>query len=586
MGLAKNNAIARRTLPMREVLCGATAAHLCASLALTVYGLIRTKGKYLGADVSAVSNLTEIMVGHFLWRMALLPLLPLLILAAPLALLIRSTRFNLGLLGACFYVSTSLFLLASAPGAVARFPIISESPFAVTFAVLAGAAYLSSILCLRGGASRLIFCTYAASVTIIPHDVGRALWHTFSTDQLQDKKKLMVFVVDALRLDVTNAFTRSPHHVFRGFSHYGSTRKQYRLLVDGENPDLDRALFIPSIEELSTAGGDSSLVRIAKRSGHRMELLIDDPLTTNPASTGIPMENFTAPSKGAQEALAQSTYLLPFAAWAWNVVSQVEGLNPWSDFSAFLRDSERALQSADIVVAHTVWLQHAPYKRREFKAPLGSDWYLRPARDFLLLDGPPVPQDHDFIDAQAAYNARAQWLFRQLFEKMESISRRGDISIVVTSDHGQTFIESERRGHHYPGIHGYFVDEETFLIPFVPISGVQVTDPRLLSWRSLRAGIIRWIDGEKVLVLNGLSTDQDVAVPFIYTPAVGQHLNASSDRALQPQTIAREVVLRWDSSWTVPSDLTRRFPVWSRGKITTESVILSSPRIDSTPWLR
>jgi len=315
-----------------HIVFGAAAMHVFASAASGIYGIILARGRYLGADPALVPRLTEIMVGHYIIRIGLFPLLPVVILCIPIALL-GADKNKARKIGLSFYVSLSAVLLISAPAALANIPLLSRAPIWAALAMLLTITLFITHVAYASFGRRVAFLTYLLLITAAPHDLARAVWQRISVPYSKSvsEKRLLIFVIDALRIDAAKSSVGTSAQIRTGYSHYGSTRKQYRLLYAGNSSALQRATFIPSRSEFVEADNSETLSELSHAAGIRFRFIVDNATTANATTLGIPASEVIAPSKGIQDALAQSNELIPLAAWSWNVVSPVEGINPWSD---------------------------------------------------------------------------------------------------------------------------------------------------------------------------------------------------------------------------------------------------------------
>jgi len=523
------------------------------------YTALRTGGRYLGTSIDKVPNLVEVILGHF----ALKTLIPAVAFAAvvsvPLALLAawtwptRSWRAA-AVLGAATYPAITAALLLAGPAAFVRLPIFSRWPIGLDLAIAAlTIAVLLVKLFHRAPWAGLGWLAVVSIPTWCPHDILRVVRDYGAPHLVEGAPRTLLFVVDALRLDTFCATAPEPwrRDVLLGVSHFGSTRKQYRLLFTGDAAAVAPTLFIPSRHELEAMVPESLLTHRVERSGRRVAFLIDDPLTASAASIGISPHEYDAPADGIQDALLAGTWMVPLASWLWNIAGPVEGINPWSDFATLLRDTERALHRNAVVIAHTVWLQHPPYRYDELRRAGGERWWRRAAGAFEVRIEQVPHTDTGFVDARAVYVARAAAMLAAMAEWQPLHDAR--VAAVVTSDHGQRFPPSDRPGVAYGGLHGWDLSPETVWIPILPLGRARATPAAssVLSWLDLRAFAIDTSVGTVALPHGADSII--LRLPFIAaTQFLPRNAEVPAD-ILTPSRIISSISLDWTAGWVVDS---------------------------------
>ena len=574
-----------RSMRASEAGAGFYFAHVALVALFLAYTLLRTRGGYLGASVEEVPNVLRVLLLHFLWR-TLLPPLALAFIIGPLAGLIAAPcvtfRRRPLVVGIITYLALSSTLLVTAPAAFTQLPLLDQWPIGISLFISA-AAPVALAAWLFGRVHRgraLAWLALLVVCAVMPHDTVRAVVSAFKPTLPAETPRLLVFVIDALRYDTACEATPQALNVQAGVSHFGSTRKQYRLLMSGDRLAVERAMFIPTRNELNTQVTDSLLSERVKRSGRRMAFLIDDPLTASAANIGIVPNTFAAPSRGIQDALLSGTWMIPVASWLWNVAGAVEGVNPWSDYATYLRDVARAVDRHEVVVAHTVWLQHPPYRYRELALAGGSRWWSRPAGSLALRTERAPPGDTLFADGRRAYQARVATLVPATITWLQAEASQRPLATVLTADHGQEFVESERAGVYYNGIHGWSISPPTMWIPFVPVARTTLAshEGAWPTWLDLRTGIINWLVHSDTLRIEADQTPIDLMMPFI---SVTQYDSAGQrpppENMLTPARIARAIRMDWTVGWFLADSISVQYSARSAGRLVGTHLSVTDP---------
>jgi hypothetical protein len=557
---------------------GFAGAHVAWVALYLGYSAWRTGGRYLGTSLERVPNLITVLLGHYAWR-AVLPALVVALAVAPFvaAASARLPQGRPARLGALAYAGWTLLLLAMAPGAFVRLPGFAALPIGVGMAIaVVGSAVVAIAPMWRTPRAALPWLVGLSIPLWFPHDGVRAVRAALTGPaRAAGAPGALLLVVDALRLDTFCAAAPGPWRAttLRGSTHFGSTRKQYRLLATGNAGAVAPWLFIPTADELAATPPDSLLGPRLARAGRRLAFLIDDALTASAATIGDRPRTYAAPSDGIQDALLAGTWTVPLASWLWNVAGPIEGINPWSDRAAWRRDVARAVRQHEAVIAHTVWLQHPPYALEELRAVGGRDWWRRRARSYEVRLERAPPGDTLFPDARAVYEQRVATLMAEF--AAWPLLRDTTLAIVVTSDHGQAFPEGPIPGRHYGGLHGWDLSPATTWIPVLPLGRTrpQVTGAATLTWLALR----RWLlqDGAAGAPLAGDTAAVALTLPLIVAHQLQPAGAVVPDDVLTPARIVEAVSLDWERGWMLPPSFVARG--WRTVGGTARGTVLEAP---------
>ena len=250
-GLARARWLARASL-----VGGASflAVHLAWVATFLAYTALRTGGRYLGTSIDRVPNLVTVLLGHFAYR-AMVPALGVaMLVAVPIALVARlrspaPTVRAAARIGALSYAAITAVLLLSAPAAFVRLPLLSRLPIGADLALAAIAlAVMVGVMWRHSSRATLLWLATMSVPAWLPHDAVRVVRALALPARPASAPRTLLFVIDALRLDSFCELAPAPWRTqaHRGVSHFGSTRKQYRLLFTGDAPAVAGAFFIPS----------------------------------------------------------------------------------------------------------------------------------------------------------------------------------------------------------------------------------------------------------------------------------------------------------------------------------------------------
>jgi len=393
---------------------------------------------------------------------------------------------------------------------------------------------------------------------------------------------VLVFVVDALRLDAACKLWDEPTRIKLGVSNFGSTRKQHRLLFEGEIDSLGKSLFVPAFHEKSkseTRGFKGKPTR------DQVALVIDHPLTASRETIGLTSHGYFAPGHGIQDALISGNFYVPVSSWLWNILGSAEGTNPWARFGTFLQDVGNAQKRSRIVIAHTVWLQHPPYSWKDLRAARGSLWWTFPASSFRVLTTPVQGASQETaIDAQRFYMFRAN----EILQELGRFVRGNDGAVLITSDHGQRFSLDTQSGLRLNGVHGWNFDPDELWIPFIPIKGVEIKGDGLITWYELRGAISKAIQTleDTELLIDSPKSSFTFQIPYISLNQLHQgHAFFERDDVLTPERIARSMSVSWGDGWVVDDNLVERYPAKSSISIQGAKLVINNPGVDSRYFL-
>lgn len=519
-------------------------------------------GDYLGVKIP---NMPLILGGHFLFRVATDPI-PLALVVAFSGVIL--TRFIAGELrkrwliafGLLSYCAFSAFLLVQAPGAMVSFPILRLMPFMYGFLLLGGIPCLLFVALFHSvGALRLsvVWLVVIVATINLPHDIFRVICDGFKTPIRAAEPRFMMFVIDAARYDDVQAALPPEYQksLGLGVSHFGSTRKQWRLLLSGDLERTARSFFLPTREEKGATNSATLLTEIARRAGLRTCFLIDDPRTVSRNSLGIQFSEFKAPSLGMLDSILAEITLFPVCGWLWNVQSPVEGANHWSQTDVFLRDTARALRSHHIVFAHNLTLQRGLSSWEDFDAVYGKAWLqMRPTVCRLVNER---QAGVDGVDALYLYRHRMKNLLALLLPWSEQVVSQHNVSGIFTSDHGQEFILMEGGEKHYAGLHGWDLSPDVIWTPVLPFGRSRLAGDAdgHISWLDLRNAILEWIDSPQLLNLRRTMDTTMLSTHFIAKSQLSSEpLKPISSELITVQRIIGSLELDWSEGAFLNAD--------------------------------
>jgi hypothetical protein len=530
--------------------------HLTWVVFFSFHNLLSGPGQYLGV---AIPNMPLVLGGHFLLRVLLDPI--------PLGLFVglaggvltgwlktAPTKLWLAIFGVVTYAAFNAFLLIQVPGALVSFPILRRLPFIVDYLLLGSLPAIALVCLFRAtGRTGLAWAWLGVIVGAIslPHDTLRALKSMGRGSIQAQDPRLMVLVLDAARLDEMEAALPpdAQGQWGRGISHFGSTRKQWRLLLTGNLELTEQSFLIPTRAEFLATEREALLPAIARRSGLRTSFFIDDPRTVNLASLGVDFDEYGAPSEGMSEAIMAELTVFPICGWLWNVLAPVEGANAWSRPEVYFRDVARALQHNSIVLAHTIVLQTNLASVDEFLAYYGKGWiWLKPTDSHFVSQR---QEGAEGVDALTVYRLKLKNVLA-LFDRHKAVftSRYANFSGLLTSDHGQEFAKISGIGKHYAGLHGWDLSPEVVWTPLLPFGHAGFSGPAdgNLTWLSIRQAMLDWIERPGHLNLRRISDPVVLRTHYIVKSQInGEQQDAISPDLITIKRIIGSVELQWDS---------------------------------------
>jgi hypothetical protein len=532
------------------VAAGFYGSHLCWLGIYATYVAFQSRNRFLGNELPFDP---QIWVERFLQKALWFPLPAVFVIGfgAALILCLRGRRVEragwLLLVGGASYLTLSGLLLVARPGALITFPLLRNWPLMVDLILLAAIPALALFALFRGG-PRALACTVAmlalhVVLVWLPHDIGRALWHLTLTKLPADDARVLVFVVDAARLDAVQAMLPAGDHpsVARGVSHFGSTRKQWRLLLTGDEQQVAQSFFIPTLGELRDRRQPHFLPQQARRAGLKTALLIDDPQTLSRSTLGIDLDACYMPHDGFFDAIIADSTLFPVCSWLLNILGPVEALNAWSQPAAFRRDVERTLRGNQMVFAHTVRLQKGIFTMGEMRTAAGAAWLFKRPREFALISEK-AHAHREGVDARAVYDRKLRQELDDTSDWLKKLCARLPVAAVLTSDHGQEFMEMPPGDRHYAGLHGWSVGPETVWIPFLAYGSAKIAGPAdgNLSWLSMHGALVEWMQQRGALTIHRQTDPIAFGSHFIATT----HLSGRAQETVPEDIVTMARIIR------------------------------------------
>lgn len=590
--------IAQRTRSIFRDAFGIAAAfygtHLLWVLVYILYALIRNAERYFGNDIP-MRNFA--LLYRTLLPVIVAPLFVSFVIGVLGTFLIRfpsrpSLR-NYTAIGFGSYVCLMAWLLLLAPGALVKFPILRSIPFflgIICLLILITASCWLVFSFVQRATPVAVWGFCHLLLVLIPHDAFRALRRIGEPELPRETRRMLVFVVDAARLDsVRDVFNGTEHKVYRGISHFGSTRKQWRLLLTGNTESVEKSFFLPSKRELADTRADELLTEYAHREGLRTCFIIDDPLTVSQSSLGVVFDDYRSPSSNAISVWMAESPLFPVYGWLWNILGSGEGVNYWSDFHAFQRDVFHALRTNHVVFAHTVLLQKPISSYGEFNSLFGLSWLAQRPSEYQSI-GEKADQALG-VDARIVYLLKLRRVLDLLSKSLLGDYQSMPISGVLTSDHGQEFIATMNGNKHFAGLHGWDISPDVIWIPMLFFGNARWKGPAdgNVDWLSLRHGIIEWMAGRRSLEVAGTTGPISFKTQFIpKTHITGGDGKSLPDNVASMKQIIDNSYVDWENGVLLHDSFVSRDFCYAKGLARGQELTLVNPDISGgavvTKW--
>ncbi len=488
------------------------------------------------------------------------------------------------------------WLLVGHPGGLPLVPVLSRLPVAIELLVIVAAPLVAIPILLRRQDSRIrVLALIAIPIVLvsIPHRGLRWFFEAAQPRETAASPKVMVLAVDELGwrpfLEATQDLC-GPLGMLDaavpGLSHYGSTRKEWRLLLTGDSAGVERELFVPPLATRTTP--ESRLLLVARQRQWRVTFAIDNAITASEQSLRVDFLRFVAPQAGAADLLRmQIGRTVPMMGWLANVMGPIEAQNPYSRLRDLLRDFESELDRTDLALFHTTYLANDLTSYAEMRALEGPSWMWKRGMQFRLRGNESRCPDGECADAQALYMIKARVLMSVLLPWAEDLVQRGRVtSGLIFADHGQDFLEAPAGEVHTAGYHGWYMSSDVLRVPFIPLGTTRITGTgSATSWLEVGSALDQLIRGEsQTLEIARVATPRTVRSHFIRPTGAAPNVEEPDPAVLTSQLIAQGVDFGLLGGWFLsPSPRWATAPL-SVATITGDVMRISNPeRVGRVP---
>lgn len=430
------------------------------------------------------------------------------------------------LFGAFAYMLLSMILWMWYPGSLGTTPVLKYIPYWVLYIFLFTVIVLILCFVARRPIQAVMFCSVCILPVIIPHHAIRDGVNYFRySDQDHIRKRYLFFVLDSARFDDVEKSWDIPNTpVYKGISHFQSTRKQWLLMLGKDPKDVSDKFFLPLKAEYTNGSNTPPFPLSVPGEHYRASFLLDNGGTAGSNSLNLHLSELLVNDTDIDASAFPE--FIPIAPWLNNYLSVVESSNNFSNIQSFLHDTSKSLERNDLVLAHTCYLEHSLSSVPEFFRFMGVNWLCQ-SPNYFIFDKPLNRKTSGLSPKMVAAFKTTEFL--KLFKENNKEWEKSfpDLSGIFTSDHGQYFET-------YQGLtlcpsHGFFSSPDCAWIPIIPIGSSRIqTSPDNIpfTWLDIRQALNSSLKNQTSVVLK--NNGYPIQSSFYYiAPTFGKDVTTS-----------------------------------------------------------